>query len=161
MPHLPKWLLGLVASIAVVGSGVAAAAIADDSPTTAAEEPSELVTTTTAAEDPLDAADDPLEASDPSSEGTEGGTERYWGPECGDAPTNHGGYVKQAENNGTARSEAAHSPCGRPLTSVTTTTTQPTTSNPLEDPVVTDSSDSGSPTQGQSHRGGHGGGPNK
>lgn len=157
MPRPPKWLLGLIAGIAVVGSGVAAAAIAEDSPTTVAEEPSDIVTTTTAA------AEDPPEASDPSSDSAEGGTERYWGPECGADPTNHGGYVKEAEKNGTARSEAAHSPCGKPLTSVTTTLTEPPTGDPLEDPVVTDSSDSGAPTRGksQSHQGGHGGGPHK
>jgi hypothetical protein len=47
------------------------------------------------------------------------GTERFWGPECGDGePTNHGGYVASTERDGETRSTAAHSPCGKPLSSV-------------------------------------------
>jgi hypothetical protein len=50
---------------------------------------------------------------------TSTGTERFWGPECGDGePTTHGGYVASTERDGETRSTAAQSPCGKPLSSL-------------------------------------------
>jgi hypothetical protein len=44
---------------------------------------------------------------------------RSWGEECGEGPvTNHGQYVAGQPRNGAARSEAARSDCGKPLSSV-------------------------------------------
>jgi hypothetical protein len=110
---MPKWLLPSLATLIVVGGTVAIAG-ATDGEQPPQDEPvaTTLVTTTTAAPD--DGAPDD---GAPESEDSESG-DRYWGPECGDGePTNHGQYVSSSDKGGASRSEAAHSPCGKPIES--------------------------------------------
>ncbi len=121
---LPKWLLPSLATLLVVGGSVMIAGAADgDEPVL--DEP--VTTTTTTASEDEAPDDDAPESEDPASED---GVERYWGSECGDGDaTNHGQYVSSSEKGGASRSEAAHSPCGKPLSSVDV----PTTTAPPED----------------------------
>ena len=123
MARIPRWLPSVAVGALLLGAGVAAAStggsggieVAEESSTTLATEPSTTTTVVSAPEGTVPDAEDG--DSEPN------GTPRYWGPECGENPTNHGGYVRRAEQDGTSRSEAAHSPCGRPLSSVKVTTT--------------------------------------
>jgi len=162
--RVPRWLPGLAVGALLVGSGVAAAALTEgssgielaDEPTTTLPIDS-TTTTTVVVDEPSDEA--------PDDDGDDGapadlGTERYWGPECGENPTNHGGYVRRAENNGTARSEAAHSPCGKPLTSLksapTTSTSAPDESVPGVEPETAPAPAPAPPGPPPNHGGGNG-----
>ncbi len=160
MGKVPQWVPVVAATVVLVGSAVAAAALTSGSspsepsgfefaeePTTTSTEP--VTTTVPESDGPTSdvPADDPSDAS-------ESGTPRYWGPECGENPTNHGGYVARAEKSGVSRREAAHSPCGKPLTSVEAATTTTTTTAPiaeLPEPV----GDAPVTTQGPSPQSGH------
>jgi hypothetical protein len=147
MLRIPRWLPVLAASLALVGSGAAAAALADGSlgsvlgnaPTTTTSTGAVTTTTTTGTGDPTGGG-----GSGPGTIVDVVGTPRYWGPECGANPTNHGGYVTRAAKNGMSRSTAAHSPCGKPLTSVSTTT--PTTAAPTTTTTTTTMAPGGAST---------------
>lgn len=163
---LPKWLLPVVASLTIVGGGVAAAAIGSgDEPVI--DEPVPTTEVTTPPDEAPDDGSAPEDGSTPEDDGTDEGTdvERYWGAECGDGPaTNHGHYVSSAPRDGASRSEAAHSPCGKPLSSVTTPTA------PLAPPEEDEEGEEGdttvdepapltSPSNGHGNGNGNGGGP--
>ena len=154
---VPKWLLPMIAGLAIVGGGVAAAAIGDD-PSTSDPVP-EVTTSTTAVPD--GDAPDATDEQPADDDGTDA-VERYWGPECGDGPvTNHGQYVSQATKGGASRSGAAHSPCGKPLSSVDVTTTVATLPPGDGDGVIPEDPATGS-SSNRGHgggNGGHGGGP--
>jgi hypothetical protein len=108
----------------IVGGGAAAASLAEGSndagvleetPTTLAPD----VTTTTV--EPGDDVTDPDEG-DEDGDGEAAGVER-WYEGCGDfTEGTHGDYVRQAAHDPNATlqsvSEAAHSPCGKPIQSV-------------------------------------------
>jgi hypothetical protein len=126
-------LVGVFASVVIVGSGVATALVAsNDGPTVG-----EAVDTTSSTGDTVGST----LASTPSStvvtapRGATGDTKaddvdgdagettdvaRYWdSEECGgDEVMNHGQYVSSQPKGGESRSTAAQSDCGKPLTSV-------------------------------------------
>jgi len=135
---------------AIVGGTAAAAEmfdggiedpIVDETPTTLAPD----VTTTTVAGDEGDVPDD--EGETPDGEASDPVERWYEG--CGDfTEGNHGDYVRQAAQAEHATlqtvSEAANSPCGKPVSSVHT---EPTVPEPVEEPAP----DTGATVQGQSH----------
>lgn len=152
MPHLSvRWIITVLATTAAVGGGIAAAGTGDDG--TVLEEPvtttsTMLVTTTTLDDGGSDEVPDG--EADDETEGD--GTERYWGPECGDGePTNHGQYVSSSDKDGESRREAAHSPCGKPLHTVDVTAT--TTAAPVPDESGNDGDESVIGPQGGSSNG--------
>ena len=109
-----KWFLPAIATLAVVG-GTMVGAGALDGADPVLDEP---VTTTTDVTTPTHVPDDGApSASDPADDETDGDSgDRSWGPECGDGePTSHGQFVSGSEHGGAARSEAAHSSCGKPI----------------------------------------------
>jgi hypothetical protein len=143
-------LITLLAT-AVVGGTAAAAEIfdgrigepvVDETPTTEAPD----VTTTTVAGDEGEAPDE--EGEDPDGEAPDDSTER-WYEDCGDfTEGTHGDYVSQAAHaddaTGASVSEAAKSPCGKPVSSVHT---EPTDEEPVEAP------DDGATVQGRGQSG--------
>jgi hypothetical protein len=98
---------------------------------------------------------------------TTAGTERFWGPECGTGePTNHGQFVAASDRNGESRSAAAHSPCGKPLSSLSESGDDEAGDEgeapEVEEPEAPEPDESGVPvshgggSQGESHGHGHG-----
>src|SRR5262245_22241031 len=127
--QLRRWLIPLVVVGSLVVGGIAVAALDEGTsePTTASEEPTTEPTVeptgpeteTPAAETPEDGTEDGAEEPEEGIEEGEPGVERYWGEECGETVLkNHGQYVKAAEKGGEARSQAAQSPCGKPIAAV-------------------------------------------
>src|SRR5215510_167632 len=130
--QLRRWLIPLVVVGSLVVGGIAVAALDEGTsePTTASEEPTTEPTVeptgpeaetpeaeTPEAETPEDGAEEPEEGIEEG--GGEAGVERYSGEECGETVLkNHGQYVKAAEKGGEARSQAAQSPCGKPIAAV-------------------------------------------
>jgi hypothetical protein len=124
-------LVGVFATVVIVGSGVATALVAsNDGPTvgeavdttsstgdtvgsTLPSTPSSTVVTT-----PGGAAGDTKVDDGDAGETTD--VARYWdSEECGgDEAMNHGQYVSSQPKGGESRSTAAQSDCGKPLTSV-------------------------------------------
>jgi hypothetical protein len=125
MRPIPKWLPVVAVGLTLVGSGAAALATVGGPPARVEGNISPITastgagttTTTAGTGDAIGGGGSPANAVVDVA-----GTLRYWGPECGVNPTNHGGYVARATKGGTSRSTAAHSPCGKPMTSVSTTT---------------------------------------
>jgi len=122
-----RWAGAAVLGALLVGSGVAAAVAgsdkgsADSTDTTVSSAPSDVTSTTSAGSSVPTTVTTQAEAPDSGSAGdsaptTVGG--RYWGDECGESPMNHGQYVSGQPHGGSARSEAAQSPCGMPLSAV-------------------------------------------
>jgi hypothetical protein len=135
MPASKTALLVALVAVGVVIGGVAAASLGgDDTAGQAVTTDSSIVTTTVASDDGV-VGDLPDDGDDDGTEDGEdqAGVERYWGEECGDGPAmNHGQYVA-ATPAGESRREAAHSPCGKPLSAVTVAST--TTATTLEPPT--------------------------
>jgi hypothetical protein len=120
-------LVGVFATVAIVGSGVATALVTSNEGPTVGE-----------AVDTTASTGDTVGSTVPSTPGSTIGTnpdtdaptvgdddestdvERYWDPAvCGDGePTNHGQYVSSQPKGGDSRSTAAQSDCGKPLTSI-------------------------------------------
>jgi hypothetical protein len=101
-------------------AGIAATAEETTVPTTdaAADETTVPEDETTVPEDETTVPEDDTTVSEDET-ATSADTERFWGAECGEGePTNHGGYVSSTERDGETRSEAAQSPCGKPLSSM-------------------------------------------
>jgi len=139
-------IVGGTAAAAEVFAGTIEDPIVDETPTTLAPD----VTTTTAPGDEGEVPDGEGETPD---EATEEAIAR-WYEGCGHfTEGNHGDYVREAaqaeDKTGASVSEAAKSPCGKPVSSVHT---EPTIEEPVEEPVP----DSGSTLQGQSQGQGQG-----
>ena len=121
-------LVGVFATVVIVGSGVATALVASkDGPTVgeAADTTSSTGDTvgstlpTTPASTVGTTPDASKVGDGEDAEDTED-VERYWdAAECGgDEVMNHGQYVSSQPKGGESRSTAAQSDCGKPLTSV-------------------------------------------
>jgi len=123
-------LVGVFATVIVVGSGVATALVtsgdasigsaADTSTSTGASvdttTPSTPGVTTPAAPTPPTGTDDDESASD----GTSDAGAVFWDPATcgGDEVMNHGQYVASQPKGGESRSTAAQSDCGKPLSAI-------------------------------------------
>jgi hypothetical protein len=135
MPKGPKLIVVVLGALALAGGTVTAFAVTGGnhgqsgvhpaSPTTTVEEVTETVDT-----EATDATTDDTTAEDAS-------VERFWDPQvCGEDQGrhgNHGDFVQLADRNGEARREAAHSPCGKPLTAVDAAEASATAGGPPAD----------------------------
>ena len=123
-------LVGVFATVTIVGSGVATALVTStDGPSVSAADTStstggSVDTTTPSTPDattptsPSGTEDKDSESEEPEGTGDAGA--RYWdAEECGgDEAMNHGQYVSSQPKGGESRSAAAQSDCGKPLSSI-------------------------------------------
>jgi len=106
-------------AVVIIAAGLSAGALASAGLAVTAEDSSpskDAVADETTADETTVEQD---EGTDLDASATSTGTERFWGPECGEGePTNHGGYVSSTERDGETRSTAAQSPGGKPMSSL-------------------------------------------
>ena len=117
-------LVGVFATVMIVGSGVATALVTarDEPPLGEAVETASTGDTvdSTPSTPGVTTGTTPGGEDESSGEDASDDVERFWDPEvCGDDdPSNHGQYVSNQPKGGDARSTAAQSDCGKPLASI-------------------------------------------